>query len=76
VKQGFTANSVDSADFVRKMADQADEVIVVADSSKFGTAGFAKILPFEQVHTLVTDTFLHKEFEEKLTEANVKVIKS
>lgn len=76
VKQGFTANSVESADFVRKMADQADEVIAVADSSKFGTAGFAKILPFEQVHTLVTDTYLHNDFEEKLIEANVNVIKS
>lgn len=76
VKQGFTANSVESADFVRKMADQADEVIAVADSSKFGTAGFARILPFEQVDMLVTDSYLHKEFEEKLTEANVKVIKS
>lgn len=76
VKQGFTANSVESADFVRKMADQADEVIAVADSSKFGTAGFAKILPFEQVHTLVTDAFLHRDFEEKLIEANVNVIKS
>lgn len=76
VKQGFTANSVESADFVRKMADQADRVIAVADSSKFGTAGFAKILPFERVHTLVTDSFLQKEFEDKLIEANVKVIKS
>jgi DeoR family transcriptional regulator, galactitol utilization operon repressor len=75
-KQGFTANSVESADFVRKMADQADQVIAVADSSKFGMAGFAKILPFEKVHTLVTDTYLKKEFEEKLIEANVNVIKS
>ncbi len=76
VKQGFTANSVESADFVRKMADQADRVIAVADSSKFGTAGFAKILPFGSVHTMVTDSFLHKDFEEKLIEANVNVIKS
>jgi DeoR family galactitol utilization operon repressor len=76
VKQGFTANSIESADFVRKMADQADRVIVVADSAKFGTAGFAKILPFEDVNTLVTDSFLHKEFEDKLIEANVNVIKS
>jgi DeoR family galactitol utilization operon repressor len=76
VKQGFTANSVESADFVRKMADQADQVIAVADSSKFGKAGFARILPFDEVQTLVTDSFLHKDFEEKLIEANVNVIKS
>ena len=75
-KQGFTANSIESADFVRKMAGQADEVIAVGDSSKFGNAGFARILPFDGVDALVTDMFLHSEFEQKLTEANVKLIKA
>lgn len=75
-KQGFTANCVESADFVRKMADQADQVFAVADSGKFGNAGFARILPFNGVHALVTDQFLRSEFEEKLIEANVKVIKA
>jgi DeoR family galactitol utilization operon repressor len=75
-KQGFTANSVESADFVRKMADQADCVIAVADSSKFGNAGFARILPFERVQVLVTDSYLQSAFEDKLTEVDVKVIKT
>lgn len=75
VKQGFTANSLDSADFVRKMADQAKEVIVVADSGKFGGAGFARILPFDRVHALVTDSNLSPDFEQELVEANVKIIK-
>ncbi len=76
VKQGFTANCVESADFVRKMADQADQIFAVADSGKFSNAGFARILPFNAVHTLVTDAFLNKEFEDKLVEENVNVIKS
>jgi DeoR family galactitol utilization operon repressor len=75
-KQGFTANSVESADFVRKMADQADQVVAVADSGKFGNAGFARILPFDGVNVLVTDCYLHSEFEQKLSDANVKVIKA
>lgn len=75
-RQGFTANCVESADFVRKMADQADQVIAVADSGKFGNAGFARILPFDGVHVLVTDTGLRPEFEQNLTEANVKTIKA
>ncbi len=76
VKQGFTANCVESADFVRKMTDQADQIFAVADSGKFANAGFARILPFNAVQVLVTDASLQPEFEEKLIEENVQVIKA
>jgi DeoR family galactitol utilization operon repressor len=76
VKQGFTAHFVESADLVRKMAEQADEVITISDSSKFGKPGFARILPFDGVDALVTDAELSVEFEEELTKANVRVIKA
>lgn len=75
VQQGFTANSVEAADFVHKMADQAEDVIAVADSSKFGKAGFARILPFDKVTALVTDNGLAKEFEETLSNDAVKIYK-
>lgn len=76
VKQGFTAHFVESADLVRKMAEKADLNIVLSDSSKFGKPGFARILPFEGVDSLVTDYELSGEFEEELTKANVRVIKA
>lgn len=76
MKQGFTANSVESADLVRRMAEQADEVIAISDSSKFGKPGFARILPFEGVDALITDAQLSAEFETILTEANVRVVKA
>ncbi|RKX44606.1 MAG: DeoR/GlpR transcriptional regulator [Verrucomicrobia bacterium] len=76
VKQGFTAHFLESADLVRKMADQADEVIVVSDSSKFAKSGFARILQFDEVDTLVTDGQLTSEFEEILTHADVRVVKT
>lgn len=74
VKQGFTANCIESADFVRKMADQAKQVIVLADSGKFGEAGFARILPFTAVDILVTDRLLNKEYQLKLSKAGVKLV--
>jgi DeoR family galactitol utilization operon repressor len=76
VKQGFTAHFVESADFVRKMAEQADQTIVLSGSSKFGKAGFARILPFGGVDALVTDGELSVDFEEELTKANVRVVKA
>jgi len=76
VKQGFTAHFLESADLVRKMADQADEVIVISDSSKFAKSGFARILQFNEVDTLVTDNGITPEFEKELTNANVRVVKA
>ena len=76
VKQGFTAHVVESADLVRKMAQQADQVIVVSDSSKFGKPGFARILPFAGVDALVTDNGIPKDFEENVVESDVRVIKT
>lgn len=76
VQQGFTAHFLESADLVRKMAEQADEVIVVSDSSKFGKSGFARILQFDEVDTLVTDGDITPEFEQELAIANVRVVQS
>jgi DeoR family galactitol utilization operon repressor len=76
IKQGFTANSVESADLVRKMAEQADEVIAISDSQKFGKPGFARILPFNGVDALVTDNNLTQEFEKELAVAEVRIVKS
>jgi DeoR family galactitol utilization operon repressor len=75
-KQGFTAHFVESADLVRKTAEQADQVIVMSDSGKFGHPGFARILPFDGADTLVTDNNLSEEFEEELTTAGVRVVKA
>jgi len=76
VKQGFTAHFVESADLVRKMAEQVDQVVVLSNSGKFGKPGFARILPFDGIDALVTDNELTKEFEEKLSTAGVRIVKA
>ncbi len=76
LKQGFTANLIEGAEFVRKIADQADEVYAVADSDKFGKPGFAKIMPFNGVDALVCDAGISKEFEDELKKAGVKIVKA
>jgi len=75
-KQGFTAYYLESAELVRKMAEQADQVIAIGHSSKFGKHGFARILPFNGVDTLVTDNQLTENFETELTSAGVRVVKA
>jgi len=75
-KQGFTAHFLESADLVRKMAEQADQVIAISDSSKFGKHGFVRILPIGDVDVLVTDTEISESFETELTRAGVRVVTS
>ncbi|MCC7299684.1 MAG: DeoR/GlpR transcriptional regulator [Verrucomicrobia bacterium] len=76
VKQGFTAHLVESADLVRKMAEQAQQVFVICDSSKFGKSGFARILPFSGVDGLITDAALPPDFETNLRDAGVTIYKA
>ena len=45
LKQGFTANFLEGAEFVRKIAEHADEVYALADSAKFGKPGLQRFSP-------------------------------
>jgi len=54
-EQGFFALDPNVASVSRAMADQAIEKVVVADSSKFLAAAFARFAPWEEIDILVTD---------------------
>jgi DeoR/GlpR family transcriptional regulator of sugar metabolism len=58
----------------RAMIQAADEVIVVADSSKFGRSSLALLGPLSVVHTLVVDDEIHREWRERLIDAGVKLV--
>jgi DeoR/GlpR family transcriptional regulator of sugar metabolism len=58
----------------RSMIQAADEVIVVADSSKFGRSSLALLGPLSAVHTLVVDNEIRLEWRQRLTEAGVKLV--
>lgn len=73
-QQGFTANMVESAELVRKMAEQADEVIILADHSKFGNPGFARILALHDADTIITDQVPSAEFIEAFEQGKVRII--
>lgn len=56
------------------MIDISDEVIVVADSSKFTRSGLAFICGFEKVHKVITDEGVSQAHLEALKASNVEVI--
>ncbi|WP_163543325.1 DeoR/GlpR family DNA-binding transcription regulator [Occultella kanbiaonis] len=56
------------------LADRAERVLVVADSTKLGRSAFARILPTNKVHTLITDTDADPGLVAAFEEAGVEVI--
>jgi DeoR family galactitol utilization operon repressor len=76
IKQGFTAHFLESAELVRKMAEQANKIFVLSSSKKFGKPGFARIIPYDLADALITDEDLNSEEENALLKANVQIIKA
>lgn len=75
VNTGLTTHLPEGAEIVKKMSRQAEETVLVADSSKCGRAGFVKVLPLSEVSTIITDTNLDPEVESFLREQELRIIK-
>jgi len=69
----FNANML-MVESEQRMMASADEVIVVADSSKFGRKALARICGWDQVDRVVTDDRLAPEWQERLRGAGAEVI--
>lgn len=52
---GLTTSNIAEAHLNQHMLGAAQEVIVLADSSKFGKRGFGKICNISQIHHIITD---------------------
>jgi DeoR family fructose operon transcriptional repressor len=58
----------------RAMMKAADEVIVVADSSKFDRSSLALLCPLGEVDVLVVDSEISNSWQHRLTDAGVKLV--
>ncbi len=56
------------------MMRAAEEVIVVADSTKFGHQSLAHLCPLEAIQKLVVDAELQPEWQSRLREAGIEVL--
>ena len=55
LENGLTAHMMEATEVVRTMHRRSEETVLLADSSKWGKSGFARIIPLEDVDVLVTD---------------------
>lgn len=72
--EGFFNNDLLLVETERAMMRAASEVIVVADSTKFGRQSLTHLCPLEAVSRLVVDDGLGPEWQATLREAGVDVI--
>lgn len=73
-ERGLTTQFAEGADVIRAMHDRAEETWLVADSSKYGRAGFVSVLPLDQVAGVITDPGIGDESVEALRDLGVKVV--
>lgn len=71
---GVTDTTMEIAQVKRAMVRVARRVILVADSSKWGRAGFIKVVPLHAIHTIVTDTNLPDEARLAIERMGVELI--
>jgi DeoR family transcriptional regulator, galactitol utilization operon repressor len=74
VAGGLTTHLVEGAEIVRKMAAQADRVVLLADSSKYGRAGFAHVLALDEVDVCIVDSGLDENDRAAIESRSVEVV--
>jgi DeoR/GlpR family transcriptional regulator of sugar metabolism len=75
IKFGFTEFNLDDTLIKRVMIQNAKEVIVVADSSKFNQIAFTSVSPLKTVSKIVTDTSLDASTLSLFEKEGVEIIR-
>ncbi|HLR90039.1 MAG TPA: transcriptional repressor AgaR [Balneolaceae bacterium] len=75
IKFGLTTPNPMEAQLNRTMVDRAQQVIAIADSSKFGRHSFSYICDVDVISTIITDSNISSRYETELLRKNINVIK-
>ena len=62
------------ADMDKTMMKSADRIILLADSSKFGRSGLARVCALDEVDTIITDSGLDNQWKEKLDRLSIELL--
>jgi DeoR family galactitol utilization operon repressor len=73
-ERGLTTQFADGADVIRAMHARAEETWLLADSSKYGRAGFVTVLPLPELTGVITDAGIGEESAEALRNAGIQVV--
>lgn len=71
---GISTTDIREAELNRAMMQAAQKTIVLADSSKFGRRGFAKISGMEDIDTIITDAKILHAVAKRIEEMGIDLI--
>lgn len=74
LEHGISDYNIEEVLVRKKVIEQAREVILVADSSKFGRDVLAHITPVTSLNTVITDDKLSPELLQKFRDAGVNIV--
>jgi len=74
LEHGFTLYNMKDTIIKRALIEQAKEIIVIADSSKFGISRHSFFADIEKVDQIITDSAIGSEFVSSIENRGVKVI--
>jgi len=73
LEKGLTDPNIQEAKAKKDIIEIADEVILLADSSKFDKVALSVVCPFDKVDKLITDKKVEKSFVKKAEKLGVEV---
>lgn len=71
LEDGFYNNNIDRAEIGQVMAEQADNLIILTDSSKFTHQSLIHQFDFDKVSEVITDRKIDKKAKEKITKSKI-----
>lgn len=74
MENGLSTHMMEATEVVRTMHERSDRTVLVADSSKWGQAGFARIIPLDEIDTLITDEGMPPEAREEIQNLGIEVL--
>ncbi|MCG8347340.1 MAG: DeoR/GlpR family DNA-binding transcription regulator [Chloroflexales bacterium] len=74
IQRGVSTETPEEAELFRTCVECADHIIVVTDSSKFQKSALAKVIPIENIHTLVTDHRLEVSIVEHIRGLGIQLV--
>ena len=73
LERGMSARLAEGAEIVKAMVSRAETSVLLADSTKYGRAGFVSVLPLSGVDRIIMDDGLPPAAAEELRAANLDI---
>lgn len=73
LEYGLSTSNAQEAHLNQQMIKSAEEIVVLADSSKFGKRSFGRICGLELIHHIITDNGISKEIADRIDALGIKL---